>query len=57
MSAWKISMITETSIIEQTGILKIGNNSMPINGLPPGIYMLVLTDNEGVKTVRKIAKE
>ena len=40
-----------------TCALKQGNNSIPINVLPSGIYMLVLTDNEGVKTVRKIVKE
>ena len=51
------SLINVIGIIEQSGTLKPGNNSINIQSLPPGMYLLQLTDNEGGKTMRKIVKE
>jgi hypothetical protein len=51
------SLINIYGIIEQSGTLKQGNNSIAIQSLPPGIHLLELTDNEGRKTVRKIVKD
>ena len=53
----KYSLFNVTGIIEQTGTLKPGKNSIAIETLPPGIHILQLTDNNGQKTVRKIVKE
>ena len=39
------------------GNLKPGNNTLPLDALQPGIYMLALIDEEGVKTVHKVVKE
>ena len=41
----------------QQGTLKARDNSISVQSLPPGIYMIVLTDNKQQKTVRKIVKE
>lgn len=49
-------LLNISGIIEQSGMLQTGNNTIPIPSLPPGIYLLELTDNEGGKTVRKIVK-
>ena len=37
--------------------LKPGNNTLPLDALQPGIYMLALIDEEGEKTVHKVVKE
>ncbi len=39
------------------GILKPGNNTLPLDALQPGIYMLALIEEEGEKTVHKVVKE
>ena len=39
------------------GILKPGNNTLPLDALQPGIYMLALINEEGEKTVHKVVKE
>ena len=41
----------------QHGTLKAGNNSISLNALPTGMYLLELIDEEGNKTVKKIIKE
>ena len=51
------SLLNINGIIEQSGTLKTGSNSINIRALPPGVYLLELTDNEGGKTMRKIVKE
>lgn len=51
------ALLNISGIIEQQGILKKGNNTISIQYLPPGIYLLELTDNEGQKTIKKIVKE
>ena len=43
--------------VMQQGVLKAGNNSISIQSLSIGMYMLQLTGNEGEKTVRKIVKQ
>ncbi len=43
--------------VVQHGGLKQNSNTITINHLPPGLYLLVLTDGEGVRTVHKIVKE
>ena len=53
----KYALINITGIIEQSGTLKEGNNNINIERVPPAVYMLVLTDNEGGKTVRKMVNE
>ncbi len=44
-------------IIEQSGTLKECSNIITINAIPPGIYLLELTDEDGRRTVKKIVKE
>ena len=44
-------------IIEQSGILKKGNNTIAVQTLPAGIYILELIDDEGRKLVKKVVKE
>ena len=51
------SLINVTGIIEQSGTLKQGNNSIAIQSLSPGMYLLECIDNEGKKTVSKIVKQ
>ena len=50
-------LLNITGIIEQTGTLKEGSNSVPVGSLPAGLHMLVLIDEEGRKIVEKIVKE
>jgi len=50
-------LLNITGNIEQQGTLKASNNSISVQSLPYGIYLLVLTDNEGQKTIRKIVKQ
>ncbi len=44
-------------IIEQSGTLEKGSNSINIKALPPALYLLELTDEDGRRTVRKVVKE
>ena len=53
----KYAVINITSIIEQSGTLKPGTNSIAVQALPIGVHLLQLTDNEGVVTVHKIVKQ
>ncbi len=46
-----------TGIIEQSGTLKKGSNSINIKTLPPALYLLELTDEDGRRTVKKVVKE
>jgi len=39
------------------GTLQQGNNTISIQSLPPGMYLLQLTDEEGNKTVKKVVKD
>ncbi len=41
----------------QSGFLKQDNNTISLKYLPLGMYMLVLTDEEGRKTIKKIVKD
>lgn len=43
--------------VVQNGHLKAGNAILSIKHFPPGIYMLLLTDGEGKRTVHKIIKD
>jgi len=43
--------------VVQHGSLKQNSNSITINHLPPGLYLLAITDEEGKRTVHKIVKE
>ena len=45
-----------TGIIEQTGTLKEGSNTISIKQLSPGLYLLELMSDTGEKMVRKIIK-
>ncbi len=53
----KYVIINITGIIEQSGALKAGNNTILVQALPTGLYLLQLTDNEGRKTMTKIIKQ
>lgn len=44
------------TVIEQD-TLKEGNNSISVQSLSPGMYMLELVDKEGVRTITKIIKQ
>ena len=50
-------VINITGIIEQSGALKAGNNSIAVQALPMGVHLLQITDNEGRKTITKIIKQ
>jgi len=50
-------LLNINGIIEQTGILKQGNNTIGIEALPPGVYILEMIDDEGNKTIKKIVKQ
>jgi sugar lactone lactonase YvrE len=41
----------------QRGILKEGNNTVSLNALPAGMYLLEMIDEKGNKTVKKIVKQ
>ncbi len=43
--------------IKQQGILPQSNNTIPLNTLPPGIYLLQIADTKGARTIHKIIKE
>lgn len=43
--------------VGETGRLKKGSNVIAVRQLPPGLYMLLLTDEEGKRTVHKVVKE
>ncbi len=51
------ALFNVTGNIEQRGTLKKGNNSIAIQTIPTGIYLLELTDEEGKRTIKKIVKE
>jgi hypothetical protein len=41
----------------QQGTLKEGDNTISLQSLPLGMYIIELTDNEGNKTIKKIIKQ
>ena len=43
--------------VMQYGSLKQGTNNIVVKQLPPGLYMLLLTDEEGKRMVHKVVKE
>ncbi len=43
--------------VVRSGDLKTGEHSISIKHLPPGMYMLALTDEKGMRVVHKIVKE
>ena len=43
--------------IEQTGILKVGNNRVTIKTLTKGLHLIEITDSEGMKIIKKFIKE
>ena len=51
------SLLSIVGATLQHGVLKEGNNSMSLNALPTGMYLLELIDEEGNKTVKKIIKK
>ena len=53
----KYALFNVTGNIEQSGILKKGNNTIAVQVLPAGIYILELIDDTGGRTVKKIIKE
>ena len=56
-TATNYALFNVTGIIEQSGTLKEGSNTISIKSLPPGLHILELTDDEGKKTVKKIVKQ
>jgi len=56
-SASKYELFNIIGIIEQSGTLQKGSNELPISTLPPGMYLLQLTDEQGRKTMKKVVKE
>jgi len=46
-----------TGIIEQAGTLQTGSNRIDIANLPMGLYILMLTTEDGQRVVRKVVKE
>jgi len=53
----KYEILNINGIVEQSGTLKEGNNSIAIQSLPPGVYLLELMDEDGEKIVKKIVKD
>ncbi len=41
----------------QEGMLKAGNNTLSLMSLANGMYLLEITDNEGRRTINKVAKQ
>lgn len=50
-------IINVVGSVVRSGYLKVGNNSISVQQLPQGIYLLALTTEEGKRTVHKIVKE
>lgn len=55
ITQYLIYNIVGTAIMQ--GTLKPGDNTLRMDALEPGIYILVLIDEEGEKTVHKIVKQ
>ncbi|HVX00979.1 MAG TPA: T9SS type A sorting domain-containing protein, partial [Candidatus Babeliaceae bacterium] len=53
--SYKLMSITGVSL--QNGLLNQGNNTIPVNNIATGMYLLQLTDNSGAMKVTKIVKE
>jgi trimeric autotransporter adhesin len=56
-SGTKYALFNITGIMQLSGLLQEGSNSINIRHLAEGIYLLEITNNEGVKTVKKIIKQ
>ncbi len=52
----KYVIVNIRGIIEQQGHLHLGDNSIPIKSLPPGIYLFELKNEVGEKIITKITK-
>lgn len=55
-AATNYGIINILGILEQIGTLKDGSNSIDVRALPPGMHLLEMRDNEGIKTVKKVFK-
>ena len=44
-------------IMEQSGILQTGSNSIPIKDLPPGMKLVEILTPDGAKVVKRVVKE
>lgn len=53
----KYEVVSIVGAVVHSGTLQAKENSIPIRNLPPGIYMLALTNEQGIRTVHKIIKE
>ncbi len=53
----KYAMVSIVGAVLHRGTLHAKENSISIRNLPPGIYLLQLTDVDGVKMVKRIIKE
>ncbi len=50
-------LLNITGIIEQSGTLHPGSNTISLYLLPKGLYLFVLADEQGYQNVRKVIKE
>ena len=50
-------LLNITGIIEQSGTLKQGNNSISVQYLPAGVYVLVMAGESGERVVRRVVVE
>jgi len=50
-------LLSVVGAIQQQGALDVGSNIVEINNLPAGVYMLVIIDQKGVRTVRRLIKD
>ncbi len=53
----KYDMVSIVGAVVHSGTLQAKENSISISNLPPGIYMLAITNEQGLRTVHKIIKE
>ena len=50
-------LLTVTSICIQQGVLDQGNNTLSIKNFAPGIYILEMTGQDGVRNIMRVIKE
>jgi hypothetical protein len=55
IEAYSIAAFTGKTLLQ--GTVHKGDNSIPLKSLPPGTYLITITNASGEKTVRKILKE
>ncbi len=51
------NVLSVTGVILQNGILQNGINTIALNSLPPGVYLLQLIDMTGTKTTLRVIKQ